>query len=143
MSTDAGLYVYLEDFRAADILDCYEKSGLSLYDARGMAYIISSEDDSFEWEYIFASREKLDEIILHRQKCGFPVGISLYENGECITDLLITSDEFIILSCDINRKEVILSDDSSFTDVNYYIGKLILPLLKQNFKVVCYKYIEA
>lgn len=32
MSVDAGLYIYLEKFRASDIVKCYLKSGLDIYD---------------------------------------------------------------------------------------------------------------
>lgn len=140
MSVDAGLYIYLEKFRASDIVKCYLKSGLDIFNNKRINLIIS-EDDSFERDYISADTETVFTMLDDRQDRGIISGITLYSNGEAFSDILIFPHEYIILSCDINRRTVMINK-TEFTDINYYIRKFLVPLAENGYNISGYKYIE-
>lgn len=104
MSVDAGLSLHLSEHRIMDIMDCYRKCGLDVFDGDWRAYIVTSSDDSCDWEYLSVKYDELKSVIESRERDGLPVGIAVYENGEQITYLLKTQPGELIVSCDIIGK---------------------------------------
>lgn len=143
MSRDSALFINIAYvFNAIDIIDCYIKSGLSIYDPEHKVRFVISDDDSFDWEDLSITYDKLKEIIEYKQKNGFPIGIYFFEGDICVTDLLITDSDTLIISCDVNRKIFKTVGRFEFTDVNWYIEKFIIPLIKNNFVIESFKYHE-
>lgn len=142
MSLEAGITVRLKEFQSADVVECYIKKGLGVFDPRGRAHIITSDDELYDWNYEQMTYTQLKDIINYRQQHNFPIGISLFENNILITNLLIQPPDRITFNCDINRKTV-GSGNTVFTDVNWYIEKLVVPLIEAGLGVTFLEYWET
>ena len=143
MSLDAGISLELKRFQTMDIIECYIKSGLEIYNSQQQVYIITSNDDSYDWNYRSVTYNELNNIINYRQEHSLPIGISFYENGVRITNLLVVFPNKIIFNCDINRKIIELANNENYTDVNWYIENLVMPLIRNNYYISHLEYWEA
>ena len=143
MSLDAGISLELKKFQTMDIIECYIKSGLEIYNSQQQVYIITSNDDSYDWNYRSVTYDELNNIISYRQEHSLPIGISFYENGVRITNLLVVFPNKIIFNCDINRKTIELANNENYTDVNWYIENLVMPLIRNNYCISHLEYWEA
>lgn len=142
MSVEASLWVYLGEYRIMDIVGVYLKRGLSVFDRDNRAFIITSDD--FDWDHLSVTFDELKGIIEDRERRGSVVCISLYENGERVTNLLKdTSDKLGIgIACDINRRTLDSGGRRRYTDVNWYIEKFIEPLRADGFVIEGFKFWE-
>ena len=142
MSVQASLWVYLGEYRIMDIVGVYLKRGMSVFDRDNRAYIVTSDD--YDWEHLSITFDELKGIIEDKERRGSPVCISLYENGEPVTNLLKdTSDKLGIgISCDINRRTLDSGKWRRYTDVNYYIEKFVEPLEVDGFAVQGFEFRE-
>ena len=141
MSIDSALYLTLhpQNYRASDILECYISSGLQIYDTEGRVHLVTSDD--FDWDYLTADINEIKEFLNRQREKNLPAIITLFENGEPITDLMIFHDG-ICLSCDINRKIIRSVGGMKFTDVNFYLQKFIPPLVTGGYTVTLLKFEE-
>lgn len=140
MSVDAGLNVYLGEYRIMDIVGVYLKHGLSVFDRDNRAFIITSDD--FDCDYLSVTFDELTDIIEDKERSGSPVCISLYENGERVTSLLKTAPDELGIACDINRRTLDSGGRRRYTDVNWYIEKFIEPLRADGFVIEGFKFWE-
>ncbi|MDE6732198.1 MAG: hypothetical protein K2J77_04910 [Oscillospiraceae bacterium] len=142
MSVQASLWVYLGEYRIMDIVGVYLKQGMSVFDRDNRAYIVTSDD--YDWEHLSITFDELKGIIEDKERRGSPVCISLYENGEPVTNLLKdTSDKLGIgIACDINRRTLDSGKWRRYTDVNYYIEKFVEPLEVDGFAVQGFEFRE-
>lgn len=143
MSTEAMLVVKFHcGINATEIIDCYIKNGLSVFSPQHKVHFVTSDDDSFDWEDLSITYDRLKEMVEYKQKNNFTIGLAFFEGDICITELLVTDHDSIILSCDINRKTINSSDRyKEFTDANWYIEKLVIPL-KKVFAVLGFEFSE-
>lgn len=140
MSVDASLNVYLGEYRIMDIVGVYLKRGLSVFDRDNRAFIITSDD--YDWDYLTITFDELTKIIEDKERRGSLVCISLYENGEPVTNLLKTTPDELGIACDINRRTLDSGGRRRYTDVNWYIEKFIEPLRTDGFVVEGFKFWE-
>lgn len=137
MSVDAALVVYLGEYRIMDIVGVYQRRGLNVFDRDSRTFISTSED--FDFDYLSVTFDELKGIIEEKERGGLPVCISLYENGEPVTNLMKNAPGELCVACDIKRKTF---DSGRFTDVNWYIEKFIEPLEADGFAVEGFKFWE-
>ncbi len=140
MSVSASLNVRLGEYRIMDIVVVYLKQGLSVFDRDNRAYIITSDD--YDWDYLSVTFDELAGIIEDRERRGSPVCISLYENGEPVTNLLKTTPNELGIACDINRRKLDGGGQRRYTDVNWYIEKFIEPLRADGFVIEGFEFWE-
>lgn len=140
MSVDASLNVYLGKYRMMDIVGVYLKRGLSVFDRDNRAFIITSDD--YDWDHLHITFDELTKIIEDKERRGSLVCISLYENGEPVTNLLKTTPDELSIACDINRRTLDSGGRRRYTDVNWYIEKFIEPLRADGFAVEWFKFWE-
>lgn len=141
MSVEAALCVHLNEYSMTDILNVYLRRGLSVFDGRNRAFMITSDGDEYDWEYLSVTFGELTGIISDKERGGSPVGIMLYENGEAVANLLKTSPGKLVITCDVNRRTL---DGSCrrYTDVNWYIEKFIAALEADGFVFAGFDYWE-
>lgn len=140
MSVDASLSVYLGEYRIMDIVGVYQRRGLSVFDRDNRAFIITSDD--YDWDYLSLTFDELTKIIEDKERRGSPVCISLYENGEPITNLLKTDPNELCIACDVNRKTLDSGIWRRYTDVNWYIEKFVEPLEADGLAVQWFEFRE-
>lgn len=141
MSVDAGLRLHLSGYRIMDIVECYRKCGLDVFNFMGGAHIGISDDDDFDWECLSVTYDELKSVIESRERNGLPIGIALFENGAAVTSLLKTQSDELVISCDINRK-TFAENGVKHTDVNYCISKFVVPLEENGFAVAGFDFWE-
>lgn len=141
MSADSALHLTLhpQNYRASDILECYISSGLQIYDPAGLAHLVVSDD--FDWDCLTADINGIKEFLNRRRENDLPAIITLFENGEPITNLMIFSGG-ICLSCDINRKVIRSDGGVELTDVSFYLQKFIPPLVTGGYTATVLKFEE-
>ncbi|MBD5128517.1 MAG: hypothetical protein HDT43_01110 [Ruminococcaceae bacterium] len=140
MSLDASLNLYLGEYRIMDIVGVYLKRGMSVFDRDDRAFIITSDD--YDWDYLSVTFDELTKFIEDKERRGSPVCISLYENGEPVTNLLKTTPNELGIACDINRKTLDRGVRRRYTDVNWYIEKFIEPLEENGFVIEMFEFSE-
>ena len=142
MSVEAGLNIYLGEYRIMDIVGVYLKRGLSVFDRDNRAFIITSDD--YDWDFLSVTFDELTKIIEDKERRGSPICISLYENGEPVTSLLKTNPNELGIACDINRRTLDVSGHRGrpYTDVNWYIEKFIAPLEADGFIIGDFEFSE-
>ncbi|MDE6726980.1 MAG: hypothetical protein K2J80_03450 [Oscillospiraceae bacterium] len=140
MSVDASLNIYLGKYRIMDIVGVYLKRGLSVFDCDNRAFIITSDD--YDWDYLSVTFDELKGIIEDKERRGSLICISLYENGEPVTNLLKTTPDELGIACDINRRTLDMGGRRRYTDVNWYIGKFIEPLEADGFVIERFEFLE-
>ncbi len=142
MSLDAGISVEIEKSSAFDVIDCFVTQGLEIYDPQGQIHLITENAcDGYMWGELSITYSELKKYIYHRQLQGYPIAISLWKNGERITNLLVESSNRVIFNCDINRKALMSSGSYIFTDVNWYLENIVM-LLSNRFKILSLEYRE-
>ncbi|MDE6591551.1 MAG: hypothetical protein K2K57_00610 [Oscillospiraceae bacterium] len=141
MSIDSALYLTLhpQNYRASDILECYISSGLQIYDTVGRVHLVTSDD--FDWDCLTADINEIKEFLNRQREKNLPAIITLFENEEPISDLMIFHDR-ICLSCDVNRQVIRSVGGTEFTDVNFYMQKFIPPLETGGYTVTVLKFEE-
>lgn len=140
MSLDASLNIHLGEYRIMDIVGVYLKRGLSVFDSDGRAFIITSDD--YDWDYLSVTFDELADFIADKELRCSPICISLFENGEPITNLLKTTPNELGVACDINRKTLDRGVRRLYTDVNWYIAKFIEPLETDGFVIEGFEFWE-
>lgn len=137
MSVEASLNVYLGKYRIMDIVGVYLRRGLSVFDRDNRAYIVTSDD--YDWDHLSVTFDELTKFIEDKERRCSPIGISLYENGEPVTDLLKTTPDELTIACDVNRRTLEVSG-LRYTDINWYIEKFIAPLGADGFYAENFEY---
>lgn len=141
MSVEAGLSLHLYEYKFMDIIDCYLKCGLDVFGSDRRAYFVTSDDDSYDWEYLSVTYDVLKSVIERKERIGATIGIALFENGDEVTSLLKTEAGDLIIGCDINRRTLEVSGHR-YTDANWYIEKFIAPLDENGIAVEGFKFWE-
>ena len=140
MSVEASLNIHLGEYRIMDIVGVYLKRGLSVFDRDNRAFIITSDD--YDWDYLSVSFDELTKFIEDKESRGSPICITLYENGEPVTNLLKTTPDKLGVACDINRRKLDSGGRRRYTDVNWYIEKFIEPLRADGFVIEGFEFWE-
>ena len=140
MSVDASLNLHMGEYRIMDIVGVYLKRGLSVFDRDNRAFIITSDD--YDWDFLSVTFDELTGIIEDKERRGSPICISLYENGEPVTNLLKTTPDKLGVACDINRRKLGSGGRRRSTDVNWYIEKFIEPLRADGFVIEGFEFWE-
>lgn len=142
MSLDASLNIYLGEYRIMDIVGVYLKRGMSVFDRDDRAFIVTSDDD--DWDYLSVTFDELTKIIEDKERRGSPIYISLYENGERVTSLLKAAPDRLVIACDINRRTLDVGGHRGrpYTDVNWYIEKFVKPLETDGFVIAEFEFSE-
>ncbi|MBD5384172.1 MAG: hypothetical protein HDR72_04130 [Ruminococcaceae bacterium] len=131
MSVSASLDLHMGDYRIMDIVGVFLKRGMSVFDRDNRAFIITSDD--YDWDYLSVTFDELAKFIEDKERRGSPICITLYENGEPVTNLLKTTPDELSIACDINRRTLDISGRWRYTDVNWYVEKFIVPLDADGF----------
>ncbi|MCM1165220.1 MAG: hypothetical protein NC299_06400 [Lachnospiraceae bacterium] len=140
MSLDASLNIRLGEYRIMDIVGVFLGRGMSVYGSDNRAFIITSDD--FDWDHLSVTFDELTKIIEDKERRGSPVCITLYENGEPVTNLLKAAPHELDIACDINRKTLDGGVRRRYTDVNHYIEKFIAPLEEDGFVIEQFEFYE-
>lgn len=137
MSVEASLNIHLGEYRIMDVVGVYMKRGLSVFDSDDRAFVITSDD--YDRERLSVTFEELTKFIEDKERRCSPICITLYENGEPVTDVLKTTPDELSIACDINRRTFEVGG-RRYTDVNWYIEKFIEPLAAHGFYVENFEY---
>lgn len=133
MSHDSGIRLfYSSNLPVYKIVDCYLDWGWSL-DYQGEISLLPL-GDNYNWTSLKTTEiEKVFNTFRKKSDAHETIGISLIWKG---TDIGVNahfySDNSILFSIAINRKVL---ENTEFTDVSWYLPKILMPLTKRNIVV--------
>ena len=108
-----------------------------VFDVDGtISYLPIGDHDGFDWQFQKIGSKELFKILTQKEKNNERIGVSITWEETSVGGILLLQDDEISFSIDINRKRI---NDSSITDVSWYLPKLILPL---NFEAIQVESIE-
>lgn len=109
-----------------DIIKLFNHIGW-VFSNNQMEYLPLKDNDLFGWKCETLSYEKLFSIVSQKQINNELIGIILYYNNTDIGIKLLTSNTKEINIClDINRVKI----DNEYTDISWYILKIVVELEK-------------
>lgn len=118
--------------RTVDVLSAFLSSGWTLNSYGSISFLPVKDDNRFDWNampYNEANTQYLFQVIDTKDAFCELTGVTIqWHNTDIGVDLLLWSDGRISFNLSINR--CTLPDEPEFTDMNWYMEK-ILPSLKK------------
>lgn len=148
MSVSVSIDVILNSYKnysVIDIVKCLLNNDWTLYNAnRRITFLPADDKDKFDWQEQDITEENLFNIIDYKHRCREIIGLELYYKNDNtgISLLFFSASEFSAM-CSINRKIVCNDNSINFTDVNWYIKNIIVPLKREGFQLECFKFEEC
>ena len=103
------------------------------------SYLPLGDNDDFDWKIEKIEDINLLEILAEKEKSGELIGVAMvWKNTGSGGTFLFHSDGSISISLSINRKKI----EEKFTDVNWYIDKLISPLIEAKIIIESFVFSE-
>lgn len=143
MSLSAAIKIELNTVDVIDIVECLICNGWSIRDAEGkISFLPVDDNEYYSWSAEFLTDVQLKLIIKSKLVKKEVIGLFFYKDNVCYTNILFLPSSEIIVNCDINRKIIQSKDGIMFTDVNWYINEVIVPLIINGYQVRRFEYIE-
>lgn len=124
--------------KITDVINVFEKVGWKYINADNkVEYLPIGDDDDYDWQEEYMSKEELKTLIDLKQKNGEKIGINLFYNDgtEGIT-LLADDTRQVLLGLSINRRTL---SDSEYTDMGWYIERMLQKLREEKCQIDYYK----
>lgn len=103
------------------------------------SYLPLGDNDDFDWKIEKIEDINLLEILAEKEKSGELIGVAMvWKNTGSGGTFLFHSDGSISINLSINRKKI----EEKFTDVNWYIDKLISPLIEAKIIIESFVFSE-
>jgi hypothetical protein len=113
--------------------------GWSLNDNGQISYLPLGDNDDFNWIRENISKEKLMNILIKKESQNELIGIAMtWNTSEIGGEFLFWGRGEISINLNINKK----LQNNLFTDVNWYLEKLIIAFIDMGLKIEKYTYQE-
>lgn len=129
--------------RIVDIIKLFDEIGWRYYDSgKNIVYLPLGDDDNFDWQKKFLSKNELHKLINSKQNNFEQIGLNLYcENSEEGLILLAKNTKEIVIDLNINRRTV-ENNRESITDIGWYFNNIIQRLKEKGCPVDYIKFEE-
>ena len=100
------------------------ENGWSPSDHGEMSYLPLNDNGRFDWLREPLNEEKLVSVLTRKETEKESLGVCITWKGTNIGGSLLTvSDDELLLSININRKTIQLTDNETITDINWYLKR--------------------
>ncbi len=145
MSVLASLDICVTNIASVfDMITICHEIGWSWKDREGESEFLPLNDsDSFNWYFKTITEEELAGLINTKEKAGETIGVQLYyRSGEIGVSLLAEnrSQYSFLLNC--NRVKCAETRGIGYTDVNWYMEKIVQALQKKQVQIESVRYSE-
>lgn len=114
--------------------------GWCFNDGGAITYLPIGDNDDFDWQRAEITDNTLLEILREKEKLGELIGVTMtWESSSIGGEFLFYSDGIISLNLSINRKKI---KKHGYTDINWYIEKIIPVLNKGRMRIESFSYSE-
>jgi hypothetical protein len=118
------------------VIETFLRNGWKIRSNEKVTYLPIGDDDNFDWQTECISDEMLDKILRKKEEAGEIIGLAImWKDTNVGGTLLIWNDCGISFNPSINRKVLKEGTSSNFTDVSWYLEKLIPVFNARNFTI--------
>ena len=133
---DIKLNSKLGNFSRINIIHAFINYGWSLNDNGRISYLPINDNDEYNWQNDKLNEQEIFRILSAKEKNNEIIGIVMtWENLNIGGNLLVFESGNISFIISINRKLIDSRENCVFTDVNWYLDKLIPALEKEKFQI--------
>ncbi len=133
-SASIDIELYGQEIKIVDIIYMLLSFGWSLNDNGKVSYLPPGVDDNFEWIHDDIKESNLFSLLKKKELVGELIGIVLTWRDTGIGgQFLLRKDMSISFILSVNRKKI--SDINIFTDVNWYLEKIIPALTSKDVNI--------
>ena len=135
----------ISKFTAKDVIKCYLNAGWTLYSERNQV-IYTGIGDSEEFDFLadFISETEFFDIVQRKEQNEEIIAFALFrieENCRYRIDVMIASELEILISPDDATKKLLIPD-LKVLDVNWYLCRILPPLINDNILVESFSYAQ-
>lgn len=137
------LDLYGREFDPLVILKILLEHQWTIDDYGRITYLPLGDNDEYAWESVPLTEEQsVMNILRTKDKHGELIGITLLWSESKIggSFLIDRNDRSVSVSLNTNRKE---HDDYPITDIAWYLGKLIPPLLESGYEIERIEWVDS
>lgn len=145
MSREASFEINCERYsdRISEIIFLLNKLGWKYYDTENtICYLPLGDDDDFNWQNKYLSKDQLQELISNKQDSSELIGLILYyENSDEGITLLAKNTKEISIDLNINRR-TLGNNRESITDIGWYVNSIIQSMVNSGCVIDYIKFEE-
>ncbi|WNF04738.1 hypothetical protein [Brevibacillus borstelensis] len=146
MSIEASINVKLvhdtlQKVPALDVIINLLEFGWTFDDNGHCSYLPLGDIDDFEWKSEVLGKEHLLNVVKEKERMNEIIGVVMtWENTGVGGEFLLWNDGSISLKLNVNRKTT--GENLRFTDINWYLDKLLPALNQRNIKIEAFSFEE-
>lgn len=135
----------ISNFTAKDVIKCFLDAGWTLYSERNQVIYTGIGDiEEFDFLADFISETEFFDTVQRKEQNKEIIAFALFrieENYRYRIDVMITSELEILISPDDATKKLLIPD-LKVLDVNWYLCRILPPLINDNISVESFSYTQ-